>query len=120
MGKIETFRDVLVWQKAHQFVLQVYQATKNFPHEELYGLTSQLRRSVVSVASNIVEGFKRKGVKDSRQFYNIAQASLEEARYQLLLARDLLYIADDMYAQLEKWASEVSRMLAGWMHSRSE
>lgn len=69
MGKIKNFRDLKVWQKAHQLVLQVYRITERFPQSEIYGLTNQIRRAVISVASNIVEGFERKSSKDSLHFY---------------------------------------------------
>jgi four helix bundle protein len=74
-----TFQDLIVWQKAHQFVLGVYRFTKNFPKEEMYGLTSQLRRSAVSIPANIAEGFKKRGVTDKKRYFNIAQGSLEES-----------------------------------------
>jgi four helix bundle protein len=87
----KTFEDLIVWQKAHQFVLSVYRLTDGFPKSELYGLTSQLRRAAVSIPANIAEGFKKKGKADKARFMNIAQGSLEECRYYLILARDLKY-----------------------------
>ncbi|MEX2579035.1 MAG: four helix bundle protein [Verrucomicrobiales bacterium] len=86
-----SFQDLIVWQKAHEMVLEVYRATRHFPKEEVYGLTSQVRRAAVSVPSNIVEGFHRRGVADKLKFLNIAEASLEELKYQLILAKDLDY-----------------------------
>jgi len=91
MSKTVSFEDLIVWQKAHKFVLAVYKLTKKFPKEEMYVLTSQFRRSSVSIAANIAEGYKKKGVKDKLRFYNIAQGSLEECRYFLILAKDLEY-----------------------------
>jgi four helix bundle protein len=85
----KTFLDLVVWQRAHQFVLAVYQL--DFPKHELFGLTSQLRRAAVSVPANIAEGFKRRGKADKARFLNIAQSSLEECRYYLILASDLGY-----------------------------
>ena len=85
------FQDLVVWQKAHLFVLDVYKLTEQFPKTEVYGLTSQLRRAAVSVPANIAEGFRKKGRADKLRFLNIAQGSLEEARYYLILARDLGY-----------------------------
>ncbi len=85
----KTFRDLVVWQHSHRFVLTVYQLT--FPRHESFGLTSQLRRAAVSVAANIAEGFKRRGRADKARFLNIAQSSLEECRYYLILAADLRY-----------------------------
>jgi len=86
-----TFEDLLVWQKAHVFVLAVYGFTDGFPRKEIYGLTSQMRRAAISVAANIAEGFKKKTKPDKIRFLNIAQRSLEESRYYLILARDLGY-----------------------------
>ena len=86
-----TFCDLTVWQKAHQLALSVYRLTEGFPEQERYGLTSQLRRSAVSVPANIVEGFKRRGRAKKRRYLNIAQGSLEESRYYLILAKDLGY-----------------------------
>jgi four helix bundle protein len=88
----KTFHDLIVWQKAHQFVLSVYKTTKHFPKEEMYGLTSQLRRAAISIPANIAEGFKKRGKPDKCRFMNIAQGSLEECRYYLILSRDLGYI----------------------------
>lgn len=89
--KASRFEDLIVWQKAHQFVLQVYGLTANFPDEERYGLISQFRRAAVSIAANIAEGFRKRGAKDKSRFYNIAQGSLAECRYYLILATDLNY-----------------------------
>jgi len=90
-AKAKNFQDLIVWQKAHQFVLNVYRMTKDFPKEELYGLTSQLRRASVSIASNIAEGFRKSSKLDKVRFFNIAQGSLEECRYYLILIKDLEY-----------------------------
>lgn len=87
----KTFEDLIVWQKAHEFVLSVYRFTDSFPKSELYGLTSQLRRAAVSIAANIAEGFKKTGKADKARFFNISQGSIEECRYYLVLARDLKY-----------------------------
>lgn len=86
-----SFQDLIVWQKGHRLVLDVYHQTKAFPREEMFGLTSQLRRSAMSVPANIAEGFKKRGARDKLRFLNIAQGSLEETRYYLILARDLGY-----------------------------
>ncbi|MBN2175873.1 MAG: four helix bundle protein [Bacteroidales bacterium] len=106
-----SFTELTVWKKAHQFVLDVNKYSAFFPSEELYGLTSQLRRAAVSIAANIAEGYKRKGKKDKLRFYNFAQSSLEECRYYLILSRDLKFGENnDMMNNLE----EVSKMLESY------
>ena len=107
-----SFKDLLVWQKSHQFVLEVYKLTKKFPKDELFALTSQFRRAAVSVPANIAEGYTRKGVKDKLRFYNIAQGSLEECRYYIILSNDLNYIQD---LEIVKLLEEISKMLVSYM-----
>ena len=85
------FEDLIVWRKAHEFVLAVYGATASFPRQETYGLVSQMRRAAVSIPANIAEGFRRRGRPDKVRFMNTAQGSLEESRYYLVLAQDLGY-----------------------------
>lgn len=87
----KSFEDLIVWQRSHQFVLSIYGFTKEFPTNEQFGLISQLRRAAVSISANIAEGFKRKGTADKLRFLNIAESSLEECRYYLILAKDLGY-----------------------------
>jgi four helix bundle protein len=104
----QTFEDLLVWQKAHRLVLGVYGLTGAFPRCETYGLVTQLQRSAVSVPANIAEGFRRRGKADKLRILNIAQGSLAESRYYLLLAQDLGYAkTDSIKADLE----EVGRLL---------
>ncbi len=91
MEKTKTFEELIVWQKAHQFVLLVYKVTENFPKNEIYGLTSQFRRAEVSVAANIAEGYKKKDYKNKINFLNISHSSLEECRYYVILSKDLGY-----------------------------
>lgn len=107
-GHAKTFKDLKVWQKAHEFVLLVYRVTADFPPHELYGLTSQFRRAAVSIAANIVEGFRKKGVKDKLRFYNISQGSLEECRYYLILSNDLQYTQIET---LQSVLEDTSRLL---------
>jgi four helix bundle protein len=103
-----TFEDLIVWQKAHAWVLAAYRFTEAFPTKETYGMTAQLRRAAVSIPANIAEGFKKSGVADKRRFMNIAQGSVEECRYYLILSRDLGYgNTGTLFPQLE----EVSRLL---------
>ena len=106
-----TFQDLVVWQKAHHFVLAVYRISRTFPNSETYGLSSQFRRAAVSIAANIAEGFKKRGKADKLRFFNIAQGSLEESRYYLLLTRDLEYgEVSDLSVLLE----EVSKLLEAY------
>ena len=109
--KIVSFRDLEVWRESHALVLEVYGLTQKLPAEERFGLSSQIRRSAVSVPANIAEGFKRKGRNDKCNFYNMAAASLEELRYYLILVEDLGYIKD--IDALEEKCAHVARMLAG-------
>lgn len=110
----KTFEDVEVWRKAHEFVLLIYRLTENFPKHELFGLTSQLRRAAVSVPANFAEGFKKTGLSDKLRFYNIAQGSLEECRYYLILARDLKYgDVGGLQSDLER----ISKMLEAYMRA---
>ena len=107
----KSFRDLIVWQKAHQFVLGVYRLSKQFPREEVYGLTSQFRRAAISIAANIAEGFKKRGRTDKVRFMNIAEGSLEECRYYLILTGDLGYgDPSKLFGQLE----EVSKLLGSY------
>ena len=108
----KTFLDLQVWQKAHAWVLDVYRMSGEFPREELFGLTSQLRRAAVSVPANIAEGFKRRGKADKARFFNISQGSLEECRYYLILARDLRYTQTDHGVDA---IDEISRMLDSYL-----
>lgn len=89
--KAKTFQDVLIWQKAHQWVLNIYRYTDSFPDRERFGLTSQLRRAAYSVPANFAEGFRKKSKPEKLRYYNIAQGSLSESHYFLILANDLGY-----------------------------
>ncbi|UJS18814.1 MAG: four helix bundle protein [Candidatus Jettenia sp.] len=110
----KSFQDLIVWQKAHQFVLAVYRFSEDFPKKELYGLISQIRRSAVSIAANIAEGFKKKTRADKVRFMNISQGSLKECRYYLILAEDLKYGNGlKLVSQLE----EVSKLLESYSTS---
>ena len=104
----QSFKDLSVWQKSHALVLEVYALTKRLPKEELFGLTSQMRRAAVLVPANIAEGFKRRGKPDKARHMNIAQGSLEELRYFLILCADL---ADIPVNAVGDRLDEVARML---------
>ncbi len=107
----KSFQDLIVWQKAHAFVLCVYEATQAFPKTETYGLTSQFRRAAVSIPANIAEGFRKQSEADKGRFLNVAEGSLEECRYYLILARDLAYIEIN---NLWEMSEEVGRLLNGY------
>ncbi len=115
MKKTKSFEDLIVWQKGHEFVLEVYKMSKVFPKEEIYGLTSQFRRAAVSITANIAEGYKRLSNKEKLRFYNIAQSSLEECRYFLILSKDLGYTKENK-TQTEL-IKEVSKMLNAYCRS---
>ena len=107
----KSFEELVVWQKAHQLVLAVYRLSRTFPRSETYGLSSQFRRASVSIAANIAEGFRKRGKADKLRFLNIAQGSLEESRYYLILTRDLGY--GDV-SELEPVLVEVSKLLEAY------
>lgn len=109
----ESFDKLLVWQRAHSLVLKIYEVTNSFPKEEIWGLTSQIRRSAVSVPSNIVEGKARGSRKDFKRFLLIARGSLEEVKYQSLLAKELKYINDEQYEEIAVMIEDVGRLLGG-------
>ena len=108
------FQDLVVWQKAHQCVLSIYRYSESFPKNELYGLTSQLRRAAVSIPANIAEGFKKKTRPDKARYMNIAQGSVEECRYYLILSKDLDY-GDNL--RLKNQVEEVSKLLDAYLSS---
>jgi len=109
-----TFMDLIVWQKSHQFVLKIYKHTESFPKHELYGLVSQMRRASVSIPANIAEGFRKRTPADKARFLNIAQGSLEEVRYYLILAEDLEYMES---SKMYNFLSEVSKLLEAYRNS---
>lgn len=113
MDTMQKFTDLVVWQRAHQWVLDIYRATTQFPSDERFGLTAQLRKSSSSVPSNIAEGAKRRSNRAYAHFLNIAESSLSEAEYQLMLARDLPYLSQAEASSLLDRASEIARMLHG-------
>ena len=111
MEKISDFRQLRVWQKAMEVVKDVYQQTRDFPREELYGLTSQLRRSAISIPSNIAEGFKRFHFGDKRHFLSIAAGSVAELETQLIIAKDLGFFSEQIYDVISDKLNHVSKML---------
>jgi four helix bundle protein len=108
MEKTTDFTELIVWQKAHQFVLETYSLTSRFPKEERYGITSQIRKASISIAANIAEGYRKRGLRDKVRFLNIAQGSLSECKYYLILIRDLHYGSVE---KIVMHLDEVSRLL---------
>ena len=104
---------LIVWQKSHELVLKIYEITKGFPKDELFGLTSQIRRASVSVPSNIVEGKARGYNNEYKRFLLISRGSLEEVKYQLLLSKDLHYIDEGKYQEISDLTEEVGKLLNG-------
>lgn len=109
---MKDFHQLKVWEKSHQLALEVYKATKEFPKEELYGLTSQIRRSSMSIPTNIAEGCGRFTDADFARFLQMAMGSASETEYQLILARDLGFLPNGAYQKLHTDVEEVKRMLA--------
>lgn len=108
---ITSFTDLRAWREGHKLVLKVYKVTKSFPKEELFGLTSQLRRAVVSITSNIAEGFSRRTSKDKNKFYYNSLGSVTEVQNQLLIARDLGYISDEEFKELAELSVIVHKLV---------
>ena len=111
--KIERFTDLRTWQESHKVVIEVYAITKKFPKEELFGLTSQMRRSAVSITSNIAEGFGRNTFKDKVHFFYQARGSMTELRNQFILSRDICYISESEYMIMDKKIDDAQRLLHG-------
>lgn len=108
---MQNYKDLKVWEKAHRFTLDVYEATKSFPKEEIYSLTNQLRRASSSIPANIAEGCGKNTQADFAHYLNISLGSSNEAEYFLILTRDLKYLNEDSFANLFKIVNEVKAML---------
>ena len=108
------FKKIQVWERAHRFVLKIYKITSTFPKDELYGLTSQMRRAAVSIPSNIAEGSGRDTQAELARFVHISGGSASELEYQLILAHDLGYIEDAIFPELNSEINEIKRMLKGF------
>lgn len=115
MARIQSFRQLDAWKEAHRLVLMVYKVTEAFPHDERFGVISQMRRAAVSIPANIAEGFKRHGIRDKIRLYNVSEGSLEELKYFFVLSEDLGYLAsnEDLMAQ----SRTVGRLLNGLISS---
>ena len=112
---MRNFKELKVWHKSHELTVRIYQATRSFPREELYGLTSQIRRACASIPANIAEGCGRSSVLELGHFLNVAMGSASELEYHLLLARDLNFLLQPEYENLATNLSEVQRMLAAYI-----
>jgi four helix bundle protein len=112
---MKDFRQFKVWEKAHHLALEIYKATATFPKEELYGLTSQLRRASVSIPTNIAEGCGRNTDADFARFLQIAMGSASETEYELILASDLEFLSKNQFEELQSKAEEVKKMLASFL-----
>lgn len=114
---LHSFKDLRAWQEAHALVLEIYRMTRAFPKEELFGLTSQLRRAAVSVTSNIAEGFNRSSKKEKIQFYSMALGSLAEVQNQLEVARDIGYVNVETFSRAGARALTAHKLLNGLIKS---
>jgi four helix bundle protein len=112
---MQAFRELKVWQKAHTLTLAVYRVTSEFPREEMYGLTAQMRRCCSSIPANIAEGCGRDSGSDFARFLQIAMGSASELEYHLLLAHDLGFMSDDDYVQHSSSVIEIKRMLSAFI-----
>lgn len=113
--KTKSFSELFVWQEAHSLTLQIYKISQEFPAEEMFGLTSQLRRSASSITNNIAEGYGRAGKKDKQRFYNMSMGSIRELQNQSILARDLQYIRADQFSDINNRALEIAKMLSKYI-----
>ena len=117
MASIQSFTGLKAWQEAHKLVILVYQETKTFPKEEVFGLVSQMRRASISVTSNIAEGFGRKSYKEKTQFFYLAQGSLMELKNQPIASRDIGYLKEESFARLMSQAELAHKILQGLITS---
>lgn len=115
--KIRSFIDLNTWKEGHRLVLMVYKVTKEFPQDELFSLTNQVRRCVVSITSNVAEGFSRQSYKEKIQFYYISQGSLTELQNQLIISRDVEYISEIQFKTLFDQSVVVNKLLNGLIRS---
>ena len=116
-GKISKFTDLFAWQESHKLVLMVYGATDIFPNSEKFVLSSQIKRAVISISSNIAEGFARESWSEKNRFYNIAQTSLIEVQNQLIIAKDLKYLKNSQFLKLSKQTVVCHKLIIGLMKS---
>lgn len=120
MEKTKTFKELIVWQKSHKLVLEIYRVTRSYPKEEVYSLTNQIRRASVSIAANIAEGYKKKTKASKLNFLNISEGSLEEVKYYIILSKDLEFISEKEFNQLESITEEFGRLISGYSSAISK
>lgn len=108
---INSFTNLIIWQKSHKLVLEIYKNTKNFPKEEMFGVTSQIRRCSVSITSNIAEGFGRRSTKEKIRFFFISKGSLLELQNQLIISKDLKYLDENSFNLMYNQPVEIHKML---------
>ena len=113
--KIKSFTDLNAWKESHRLVLKIYEVTKDFPKQETFALTSQIRRAAISITSNIAEGFSRNSSKEKLQFYHMALGSLTEVQNQLLVARDIGYITKEIFQRIAENTVTASKLIHGLM-----
>ncbi len=116
IGQIKSFTELPAWQEGHQLVLEIFQATKNFSPTEVYGLTSQIKRSALAITSNIVEGFGRKVFKEKVQFYSFALKSVREIQNYILIARDLGYLDQATFDKIAMQSGVVNKLCGELAH----
>ena len=116
-NKIKKFTDLDAWQEGHKLVLTIYKITNNFPEEETYSLVDQMRRAVVSITSNIAEGFSRQSYKEKTRFYSMALGSVTELQNQLLVAKDVDYITKEKFQEIAKQTTKVHKITNGLIKS---
>lgn len=119
-NKIQKFTDLHTWQEGHKLVLMIYKNTEEFPDKERYSLTDQMRRAVVSVTSNIAEGFSRRSSKEKSRFYDMAQASLIELQNQLIISRDVNYLVDSKFRDAIDQTVIVNKLLSGLLRATKD
>ena len=118
--KIQSFTDLIAWQEGHKLVLNIYKVTKSFPKEEMFSLTNQLRRAVVSVTSNIAGGYNHKTLSDKPHFYTILHGSVAKVQNQLLIARDLQYLDQKQFSQIAEQTVLTHKLLTALIKSISK
>jgi four helix bundle protein len=112
-GKIRSFTDLNAWREGHKLVMMIYKSTREFPRDELFGLTNQMRRCAVSITSNIAEGFSRQTVKEKVQFYSISHGSLTELQNQLIISRDNGYLSKEEFNKIANQTIIVHKLITG-------